>query len=269
MINDKLFTLTSSSEINDICKPFFKGTDLNYFHYCKFYQDFSSTVLVTNPHWVTHVLKNKLYISSNSELKDGFFLWSEHWPQAAKDASLHFKIHNLMSLVKTSKNEVECISFGSTQEGNKAIEFYLNNSELLKSFIYYFKDKAQKHLSIAQMPENKIVYPPHKEVKTNLSRTSKVLQQTITLESPIQIDKFPINDGKSTKWLSRREIEVLISTIKGRSAKEIARSLDISTKTVESYIASAKLKLDCYSRSALIEKAISLGFLDLMKHFNC
>ena len=59
--------------------------------------------------------------------------------------------------------------------------------------------------------------------------------------------------------LSRRESEALYYVIRGKTAKETGRILNISYKTVEKYHENLKHKLDCTTRSQVIEKAIAAG----------
>lgn len=58
--------------------------------------------------------------------------------------------------------------------------------------------------------------------------------------------------------LSERESICLYFLIRGRTAKEISQKMNVSPKTVESYIARVKVKLQCYSKSQLIDKAYEL-----------
>ena len=64
-----------------------------------------------------------------------------------------------------------------------------------------------------------------------------------------------VNDGKKVR-LTRRETQVLEYVIQGLSAKNIARILNISHRTVEKYIESLKFKYNCATRSILIYKCI-------------
>ena len=59
--------------------------------------------------------------------------------------------------------------------------------------------------------------------------------------------------------LSTRESECLFYLIRGKTAKEIARILDISFRTVEKHLERLKYKMNCFNRSEIIEKAISEG----------
>lgn len=60
--------------------------------------------------------------------------------------------------------------------------------------------------------------------------------------------------------LTLRQTECLYHLVRGLSAKQIAKQLAISNRTVEYYLELIKNKLGCFSRSDLISKAIELGF---------
>ena len=71
---------------------------------------------------------------------------------------------------------------------------------------------------------------------------------------PNQFDVFILK-------LTKREVECLSYVLRGKTALHIARVLDISTKTVESYVASAKLKLGCKNKSDLFDFAFRTGVI--------
>ena len=64
--------------------------------------------------------------------------------------------------------------------------------------------------------------------------------------------------------LTQRETECLFLLIRGKSAKEIARFLKISPRTVEVYIENIKLKMKISSRSQIVDKALELGMLEII-----
>jgi two-component system, NarL family, response regulator NreC len=62
--------------------------------------------------------------------------------------------------------------------------------------------------------------------------------------------------------LSAREEEVLRAIVWGRSSKEVASQLGLSTKTVESYKATAMEKLGLRSREDLVRYGVACGWLE-------
>jgi DNA-binding CsgD family transcriptional regulator len=63
--------------------------------------------------------------------------------------------------------------------------------------------------------------------------------------------------------LTPREMDVLRYAAIGYTAKKIAIALGISYRTVETYIHSLKIKLNCASKADITEKAIQYGLLNL------
>jgi NarL family two-component system response regulator LiaR len=65
--------------------------------------------------------------------------------------------------------------------------------------------------------------------------------------------------------LTSREMETLILVAKGLVAKEIARTLDISEKTVRNHISNIYRKLGIYDRSQLVIYAMKKGLVDIQE----
>lgn len=65
--------------------------------------------------------------------------------------------------------------------------------------------------------------------------------------------------GKRRKKLSRREMEVLKAIALGHTTKEIARDLDVSVKTVQTYRERIYTKLELQTRSDLVHYALAQG----------
>lgn len=70
---------------------------------------------------------------------------------------------------------------------------------------------------------------------------------------------YIVQDKFDDLGLSHRESEVLFFLIRGKTAKEIARVVGLSNRTVEKHLDRIKNKLNCCSRSELIEKALASG----------
>lgn len=61
--------------------------------------------------------------------------------------------------------------------------------------------------------------------------------------------------------LTKKQESVLFFLIRGKSAKEIAKILSISPRTVECYLDAIKDKMNCHYKSEVIEKALAENFL--------
>jgi DNA-binding NarL/FixJ family response regulator len=66
--------------------------------------------------------------------------------------------------------------------------------------------------------------------------------------------------------LTDREVEVIALVVEGCTNPEIATTLVISPRTVQSHVASAMRKLDVHSRTQLAVAALRLAIVPLVPH---
>jgi len=78
------------------------------------------------------------------------------------------------------------------------------------------------------------------------------------LDNRQKADKDQCNDG-----LTSREMETLVLVARGMVAKEVARVLAISEKTVRNHIGNIYRKLHIYDRSQVVIYAMKKGLIDL------
>lgn len=75
-------------------------------------------------------------------------------------------------------------------------------------------------------------------------------------------DSYMMGTKFSKIKLTNQESEVLFFILRGKTAKIIARTLNISSRTVEKYTNNLKYKFGVYNLHELIDQAISLGYLN-------
>lgn len=64
--------------------------------------------------------------------------------------------------------------------------------------------------------------------------------------------------------LSKRQSQCLYFLLLGKQSKQIATYLNITHRTVDTYIEAIKTKMNCYSRSEIISKAHELGLFEII-----
>jgi len=89
-------------------------------------------------------------------------------------------------------------------------------------------------------------------VNDNQLNTKKIKQKSFTYYISKDEDSFAI---------SKKEQEVLFFFIRGKNAQEISNILSRSKRTIEMHIEVLKEKLQVFTKSQLIEKAIMLGYM--------
>ena len=84
-----------------------------------------------------------------------------------------------------------------------------------------------------------------------------VMENLAGVEKPgLSIPKIPVQE-----LLTRRELECFFHVIQGKTAKQIAQVLNLSPRTVESYLDNVKLKLTLNSIPQVMEYAVANGLV--------
>lgn len=265
------YSLSSSKSVDQICSMSLKSIGVTYFNYIKIYNDGSRELLTNNATWIDHFYKNELYksvgvVDIEYLLPKGYFLWSElkNDDPAYSQGRETFNIDNGLSFVIKKKQETILYIFAATRDNHSINNFYVRNIDLFKRFILYFNDKASN--LIKKAAGNKI-YLPEKQIVTS-SRKLKNIDISQKTRSDFfkmtNIDRFFLFNQDENLYLTKREAECVTYMIDGATAKQTAKILGISFRTVESYIQQIKEKLKCSSKEELISLLIESNINDVI-----
>ena len=256
-----------SCEINQICQPL-KKIGITYFTYLKNFDDGFQINLSNSGPWLEHYYKFKLYKHSLFEFspthyQSGFFLWpAEHNSKAIEDGRKYFDSDNGITIIKNSQQYCEFYFFSGPVKDKWLINFYINNFDFLENFIKFFKNQSIKLLQLAE--KNKILITRHYQnlISQDISIIKSSFEKNIDY-----FEKTLFNDDStlitnSVSCLTRRESDIAICLINGKTAKETAKELFISPRTVEEYIRNIKVKFKCKNKFQLANKLATLSSYD-------
>jgi DNA-binding CsgD family transcriptional regulator len=240
-------SLTSATDIEEIITPL-KKYGIIFFMYVRSYTDGSRIRLSTHPHHLKAWYENKWYRDGNIDAHpklyaDQFALHSTlpnqnpiQWVQE------HFAIAHGIYLIRPNDGFTEFFNFASTPENHNIINFYLNNIDFLKKFSDFFKDKAQA--IIKQSEQYKIITPFH----------------DIAIKPCQSVDLTQIELAAKKIKITSRQSECINLLLKGATAKEIAKRLKLSNRTIESYIDNLKTKFHAHNKTDLIIRLLDANF---------
>lgn len=240
-------------KLNHICFPLFKSSCIKSFRYFRVFESGHFLNLSTNHLWLSERIENipdngesfHKPLCSASAIQDTFFLWDHNSEDTVMSLFLKHNIANGVSVYKRKNNSVEAWSFGATKEDTQAHNFYINNLHILKNFISYFNEVATDLIDDSE--NSKLAYfgaPISITVLKNGMPSFPAFDRAIALQ----------NQEKLTKSkLSKRELECLSFLSMGKSIKEIANTLQLSSRTVEAYNNNIKRKLNLYRKSDLVK----------------
>lgn len=253
--------LSAADEVTQICQPFFNDSIINYFDFARLYPDGSVLEFSSNGIFNKYAYENGFYILSTIPEEK---LGNLRFYYAAAAQNLHpwftysrdmFGIDNRIILFEKFRHHTDIYTFATNPTHNQAINFYLNNIDILKKFSTYYKEKAKKLFQIYEakkfIPENKLRRNNHIEIVKSFSSADPLL---------LNFNKVGVSDKKAScipasieNKLTKREIECLRYLLLGYTAKETAKNLTLSSRTVETHINNIKHKLNCFSKRKIIQ----------------
>jgi DNA-binding CsgD family transcriptional regulator len=239
--------ITSSSDVLTICQPFFDSLNLNYFVYGRLYNDGSFTGLTSAPQFIKHFFEME-FLAGGYIQQTGVFPWACHLPeQAVSDARNHFNHENGITFMYKREDSIEFFDFAAPKDNRNILYHYINNKDVFESFFLDFEDKASKLISNAE--KERIIMSNNMLIKDDeiLNELAESLTQTIKPRS-YQLK----NPEHVNARISQAEMNCLLSLSKGKTAKETAKDLFISPRTVNTHIYNIKNRLNVCSKEQVL-----------------
>lgn len=227
------------------CKDFFHLSGVNFFEHSRITSDNKSILFNTDPDWLECFLNNKYCRFSIKDYNNPIYLWPATQDfltidNQVLDMRVNFNFDYGISIIKKQKNYVDAFSFCSHYGNFEIINYYLNNLEFLEKFIVQYLQKF--NFEVDQLLLNN--------------------PMPVLILSP-QIDKsfncLPSKDLPNNQFnLSNMELKVLELLVLGYTAKNTAKKLLISNRTVEKHFENIKRKLNVRNKSLLIKKFLMI-----------
>lgn len=223
----------SSQDMQSICSSFFASNGLSYFQYYRVYDDGSVFALLNN----TTILKRFLELDfpSFSSFKEGdkrresyWFMWDEELPWLPVQIARDLGVYHGLTYVRRFKNHYDMIGFGMPSERSNAASYYMSNRDMLKNFITYFEKE-------------------HGEIINASRRNSIMLRENNRDANYKQLClgknmRFEIDVSGTKTYLTPQEMSCMNLKNQGLSFKEIGRVLEISPRSVETYLQRIKIR---------------------------
>lgn len=252
--------LKPCQDIANLCKPLSR-INIDFFCYHKIFSDKSEIMLSNKPDWAKHFYQKKYLMNLDYQAINNFNLHYVIWPFHADNLEILssarniFNIFHGMTLMLREEDSLELFGFGLSKKFDMSyMNLIINNLDLLERFCFYFKHQASDLIkrcgrnkinpltSNTNIDKNNIVNPIHEGIRHEfLSDTN--------LNSFLRKNDF-----------SLREMDCIQYLLMGKTAREIANNLCVSTRTIEARLANMKSKLGCKTRSQLVSYLIENGF---------
>lgn len=223
-------TFALEGKVAEVCQPFLKQFGFNYFQYARLFHDGSIACLLSDASLTKHLME--LDLTSYSSVKDQqsyWFLWDEELPEfPVKIAKEAHNLHHGLTLLRRHKTHYDMIAVAMPNVSINASSFYFNHLKTIEHFIFEFETQNQDLLKVTFGHKMEL---PQKNWDPNL-------QQLLLLKNRIPIPQLGT-------YITLQESSCLRLSTKGLSHKEIARVLNISPRSVETYLSRLKHRTEC------------------------
>jgi len=259
------------NDVQSICAPLFRLTNIDFFFYGRYYRDGSIMLLSSNGEHQKDFLGNSSYsifdweiinnlVKDSSNIltkKTVYFSPSDILPSSLLSYYANkFNMRTGIEIVEKLDNKYEIFWFHSSSKKNLK-EFYLNNLDVLAKFITYFREQAAQLISDSE--KSKIIIPSRcrcdRFKNFILSLSNKGSFETLQLRNlhkTLNIRKYSINRGGKLVNITNRERECLLYLEAGLPAKKTGSLMGISPKTVQNHLQNLRDKLGVFSKEQLL-----------------
>lgn len=259
-INDKLI---------NICSPLFNNFSITHFFYIKIFSDNRCLYLCSDKKWVEHYIENKfqddpLHFKSYIPDNMSFSLWSGFEKDKVYSAVYAFNVWNGFNIYeKQPDGSITTYAFGSTRSNVKMSNFYINNLDLLKNFILYFKNRSSDIIDTSDV--DKLILSKNKRPQFFYKKREKFIK----FYHQINLKKLPFKGHSVDAYLTKGEVMSLCLLADGKTAKEVGKYLGLSSRTIEFYLSNIKRKTGFQTKAELIcgfQENIGSNFYEIIKY---
>ncbi|HEV2613222.1 MAG TPA: helix-turn-helix transcriptional regulator [Gammaproteobacteria bacterium] len=240
-------SLSKCVETKSIFNSLMGNTEISFFDYGKFYDDGRCLFLPTQANVVKCLFKNEWQPTIPEHIKTQENIYYIRPKKDFNSDLLHqiesrYNLVTILDIIKRGVGYYELFCFGlSNTDIDRNINFCLNQKDPIERFTKDFKKTAS---SIIEPLEDHLIWVPD-HMRSNV--------RGFTQHHKREEKPFRFNSTLLDISFTERQTECLYYLSRGYSAKDIARVLNISHRTIESFINQIKIKLHCTRKQEIIK----------------
>lgn len=256
-----IYSSRYSNIFNNLSRPL-NHFGLNAFFYCTIDSKGGYTMISNRPDATDVFFSNRLFIFNPfmchpDNYSHNQMILTTDFPhkgfhESQKMITEASGIENLLCIYKKEKDLTHLLQFSSSDKKIPLSSVCINNLSILSSFGDYFIKEWKLYFS--QMEPYKInianlLGPMFFEKNPKLQMgCEKALRRKFLKEIGI------LNEGDiECSELSKRQMDCIERFLEGKTAKQIAKNLHLSNRTIEGYLEEIKSKFGCHTKSELFE----------------
>lgn len=257
---EKHYFNQTSEQIKAITQPL-RSFGITSFDHFRIYDDNSGIDLTTIPQFCEFFGKNHLYrygcAGNFDEYTDGYYFWDTLGSvEVFKALEQQCKISHGITIVKTYPKYCDHFYLSGALNNPAIKNFFISNRDIIEVFIEYYYSEA-KELIMNARPHS-YIFPNDKKECDELTNPKEYTKQEVL--------NFKQEVIMKSTLLTKRQLQCICHSALGKSAKEVAKQLNIAPKTVEHHLDNARKKLGVRNKVALIKEIF--GFYSELSETN-
>lgn len=258
------FNQANAEKINQICTPLAQHFDITAFFYLRVFDDGHYIMLSNHDAFLEvavvgdNIFRTE-YFSQQVELYCKYEPLKDIWPEDVQDLTIEIMrergLRNGFNIIREVDGSLEAVGFSNAKEQSQVKQFYAMHMKTLEDFVDNFRILAGDMCDPsgpANLGFSPYVHGNHSKIERLFKTTTPWERKIIDFNNSIQflVKQEMVETGKRYS-LTLREIECLSYLTTGKSAKEIARLINISPRTVETHISNIRLKTRCQTKTEM------------------
>jgi DNA-binding CsgD family transcriptional regulator len=249
-----------SNKVKRICQPLDTHFGLDVFAYSHEKQDGGYYQVSNVPYeallpWENETYKDNFFLKDPSIYEPGIYLLNVIGDSkyksiltfmSKKGVNLHIRI------VRKDKTGCHQFLFGSKRRELPFDALFFSETNVFNSFCDYFLEESVPLLKRCDSYTFSLPELMGKDYKS----VGRYTPANVAIAARDRFLAEISPDYERMLQLSKQEKKCLSELLKGKSAAGIGLNLNLSSRTVESYLTNIKNKMDCYSKEELINKLI-------------
>ena len=258
-------------KVQKVTKPLRDHFGISYFTYHRIDSKGNYSVLLDRPEWAEHYVESRYYefdpyLREYHNYRSGLCAMhmngsKEYQKEIILGGKKVLNANFSVILIEKKEDHVEFFGFSGDIDSSSIQEIAYNNPNYLKAFSQYFRTELEHNLTQIQQEPYSLTHLKGADFK-NTEKIHVGLTHEKKYEFLKQISKGYLIEG--LKKLSPRQKECLKMIGLNKSNSEIALKLNLSKRTVESYLEEIKAKLSCHFKSELYVISKELADFDLI-----
>lgn len=238
-------------KVRKVSDQLFKLSNIHYFCYQHLDANGCYTFLPTWPEPGRHVLQEEGYKKSwvfTSQLRssNGCILWdiAKNFNTQSHDELTHvFHEMNLVHGIDIVDYHNGCREFYTFASQYPDIYHYPLKS--LYQFIFFFRQECRQLIEEAKKEKFFVPTTEQARIQIPILDNFSGSDEINDIIRPDSIKRYYLDTNNPSTYLTAKEVACLAQVALGKNVKEIARSLEISFRTVESHMYNIRNKLGC------------------------